>query len=153
MVRPADEPVLVIEIVTRSPAGSTWMPVTSEVNSPTLVMASRASTARMTTAAPIARNTVPCACDAPGDRRPSGLQRSHIESASAIRAPQRTQPWSGSVAEGSWEGVEVISSVASGSTGCRSGGAVDGATKRRIAIPAARSASLQPRLVEPDVIG
>ena len=71
-------------------------------------MLSRATTAMITTAITIPTNTVPCACDAAGALRPSGLQRSHIDSASGIRAPQRTQPCIGSAAAGAAAGVGVV---------------------------------------------
>ena len=59
-------------------------------------ISTRATTAMMNTAITIPTNTVPCAWEAEGDLRPSGLQRSHIDSWSGIRAPQRTQPCIGS---------------------------------------------------------
>src|SRR6188508_2338553 len=111
VVEPALEPSFVTAMVTLSPPGSAATLAMPPVNGPMPLTARRAMTASTTTATATPTNTVPCACDADGCLRPSGLHRSHIASDIGMRAPHLTQPWSGSsVAAGRTEGVGVIAS-------------------------------------------
>src|SRR5829696_1343017 len=113
VVDPAFDPSLVTLIEIRRPPGSATTFEMPPLNGPTPETVRRATTASRTTASAIPTNTVPCACDAAGCLRPSGLQRSHIASETGIWAPHRTQPWSGSGATGRAEGVGVMTTCGS----------------------------------------
>ena len=90
------------------PPGSATTPVSDDGNGPTPAdhAGRRPPSGRPRCRSPGTRSRG--ACEAAGALRPSGLHRSHIDSAIGMRAPQRTQPCSGSAGAEAAPGAGVV---------------------------------------------
>jgi len=90
---PGPVPAFITVRVTARPPGADTADESDPVNGPTPFDEAPASAARISTAAPMPRNTVPCAWLADGCARPSGLHVSQRATSSVTGAPQRTHAW------------------------------------------------------------